>query len=280
MARYDSRTQQFVPHLPDIPAQSPGALSFSRDGRWVAYVSSGILYRSRTDGSERLRLTSIPLAIDHPRFSADGKRIAFHAYRQGDQFRIFVISAGGGEPEAMTSGSYMDLEPEWSPDGNLLLFRRGPPPSGGSEAKGYACLLDIKAKRLSPLPGSEGAQAFRWSPQGRYIFAVTGSGLRLFDFQFQSGEWRQLVKPSAFRDPFWSQDGRYICGQEFVGHVDQPIIRIRVRDGTIERVTTPDLALPPDVAGYSFAGLAPDGSPLAILLRKNSDIYALDLDLP
>jgi hypothetical protein len=35
-----------------------------------------------------------------------------------------------------------------------------------------------------------------------------------------------------------------------------------------------------DLIGFSLAGLAPDGSPLASLIRSDSDIFALDLDLP
>jgi WD40 repeat protein len=128
------------------------------------------------------------------------------------------------------------------------------------------------------LPGSEQADHFRWSPDGRYIFARTSSGLTLFDFR--SHEWRQLNGPVRFENPFWSRDSKYVYGQEAFGHAEQPIVRIRVSDGAIERVTGPDLALPPDVASCGFAGLTPDGSPMAILLRKNSDIYSLDLDLP
>ena len=42
----------------------------------------------------------------------------------------------------------------------------------------------------------------------------------------------------------------------------------------------PDLSLPSYVRTCAFLGLAPDGSPLAVLLRKNSDIDGLDLNLP
>jgi hypothetical protein len=53
-----------------------------------------------------------------------------------------------------------------------------------------------------------------------------------------------------------------------------------ISDGAIGRVTGPDLALPPDVASCGFAGVTLDGSPMAVLLRKNSDFYSLDLGLP
>jgi hypothetical protein len=45
-------------------------------------------------------------------------------------------------------------------------------------------------------------------------------------------------------------------------------------------VRTMQSALRADVLSYSLTGLTPDGSPLASLVRSNSDIYALELDLP
>jgi hypothetical protein len=35
-----------------------------------------------------------------------------------------------------------------------------------------------------------------------------------------------------------------------------------------------------DLDRYSFSGLAPDDAPIAVVVRTNSDIYALELDVP
>ena len=76
LVRYDMKTGQFVPYLSGISA---ACVSFSSDGKWVAYVTfpEGILWRMRTDGSERLQLTFSPLRAFQPSWSSDGKRIAF-----------------------------------------------------------------------------------------------------------------------------------------------------------------------------------------------------------
>ena len=55
---------------------------------------------------------------------------------------------------------------------------------------------------------------------------------------------------------------------------------MRVRDLRVEQITSARQTFGADVLGYRLTGLTPDGSPLASLLRRNSDMYALELDLP
>jgi Tol biopolymer transport system component len=56
LVRYDMKSHQFEPFLSGISATDP---TFSRDGKWVAYASypDHSLWRSRSDGSERMQLT-------------------------------------------------------------------------------------------------------------------------------------------------------------------------------------------------------------------------------
>ena len=95
LSRYDRNIGQFVPFY---SGQSVEATAFSKDGLWIAYVTypEGALWRSRLDGSERLRLTDPPLYPLNPRWSPDGKQIAFWAAQTGETDSIYTVSAEGG----------------------------------------------------------------------------------------------------------------------------------------------------------------------------------------
>jgi len=91
LVRYDATTQHFVPYLSGI---SVDWVDFSRDGAWVVYESfpEGCLWRSKADGSERLQLTFPPMHVLTPRWSPDGKRIAFMGHMPGGPWKIYVVS--------------------------------------------------------------------------------------------------------------------------------------------------------------------------------------------
>ena len=80
------------------------------------------------DGSNQMQLTLMRTsATGTPRWSPDGKQIAFDSTLQGHS-DIFVISASGGTPRRLTSGPYDSETPAWSHDGRWIYFtsvRRG-----------------------------------------------------------------------------------------------------------------------------------------------------------
>ena len=75
MMRFDAQTQRFTSFLPGIPAER---VNYSRDGAWMAYIKLGELWRSRTDGSERLQLTFRPMRVDGPYLVARWQANRFH----------------------------------------------------------------------------------------------------------------------------------------------------------------------------------------------------------
>jgi Tol biopolymer transport system component len=105
-------------HLNDIPL-------FAADGQWVAYISypDNVLWRSRRNGSERLQFTYPPLIASMPRWSPDGKQIAFTGFETGKLQKIYLISSSGGAPQLLLpEGTAFKDDPIWSADGKSIIF--------------------------------------------------------------------------------------------------------------------------------------------------------------
>jgi DNA-binding winged helix-turn-helix (wHTH) protein/Tol biopolymer transport system component len=279
LARYDTESHRFVPFLSGIPARW---LAFSQDGRWVAYVdgADGSLWRSAADGSQRLRLTSSPPAAVYPRWSPDGKRILFHLVNPGVRRKLYVIPSEGGKAEMLVPGSSEEEQADWFPDGNSLLFDRDSPTTGKGTASRDICILNLTTRQVSVLRGSQGLKFTTLCPRGRYATAVTEDARKLMLYDFRARRWAELATGHGIIHAFWTRDSQYVYYQDEYGGPDQPIIRVRIADHKTERVTGPGSDLPMDVEDILLIGISPDGSPLVSLQRSNSDIYALDLDLP
>lgn len=89
-----------------------------RDGNSEIYVMA-------PDGSSQTRLTNHDAIDLQPRVSPDGTRIAFYSNRDGslpDQFDVYVMDADGSDV-ARVAGDFTACCPEWSPDGETLLFQ-------------------------------------------------------------------------------------------------------------------------------------------------------------
>src|SRR5262249_46803606 len=75
-------------------------------------------------GGEARRLTSFQGQAGNPRFSPDGKWIAFTGEYAGN-LDVYVVSAEGGEPRRLTWHPGPDLVEGWTPDGKSIVFNSG-----------------------------------------------------------------------------------------------------------------------------------------------------------
>jgi Tol biopolymer transport system component/predicted Ser/Thr protein kinase len=272
LARYDAKSQQFVPYLSGLSGDS---VSFSRDGQWMAYVAypEGTLWRARADGSERLQLTFPPLTTYLPRWSPDGKQIAFQAEMPGKPWAMYVTSAEGGDPQEIAS----ELgDPGWSADGKSLVFSDTPPVFGPNASGKVAIhLMDLKTREVTTLAGSEGLYSPRWSPDGRYIAALRAGPETLMLFDFSTQKWVRLEQ-IAVGFPSWSRDSKYIYFDSEGD--DRAFDRVRISDHKLERlVSLRGLRLTGD---FGWTGLAQDDSPVVLRDVGTQEIYVLDWNVP
>ena len=193
LVHYESKSGEFVPYLSGISAEF---VDFSRDGKWVTYVSfpEHTLWRSKIDGSERLQLTLPPVQATMPRWSPDGKRIAYFDTAPGKPWRISLISAEGGTPERLLEEPRNEMDPNWSADGNSLIFSYFPIFDKAPPEKLGIYMVDVRTRNVKKLPGSDGLWTPRWSLDGRYIVARSLDSHSLMLFDFHSQTWRELVE--------------------------------------------------------------------------------------
>src|SRR5215469_13670241 len=140
--RYDISTRATVPFLAGMSVFGP---TFSSDGKWLAYATvDHSLWRSRTDGSERLQLTFPPVATWNLSISPDGKWVA---YSSGEG--VFIVSIDGGAPRKVIDRP-VGLN-GWSPDGNFLIFNDSDLSWQTPEIK----LVGVRNGKTSLIPGGQ-----------------------------------------------------------------------------------------------------------------------------
>jgi len=271
LARYDAKSQQFVPYLSGLSADS---VSISKDGQWVAFVSypDGSLWRMKLDGSERLQLTFPPTSAYLARWSPDGKQIAFLATSPTKSWTIQLISADGGNPQEIFSALG---DPGWSADGTTLVFSDRWSPEAEKKGSFSIQFMDLKTRKVTTLAGSEGFYSPRWSPDGRYIAALHAGPETLMLFDFSTQKWVQLAQ-MVVGFPSWSSDSKYIYFDS--QGEDRAFNRLRISDHKLERlVSLKNLRL---TGSLGWTGLAQDDSPVVLRDVGTQEIYALDWNAP
>jgi serine/threonine protein kinase/Tol biopolymer transport system component len=271
LIRYDRAMREFVLALSGISA---GELDFSPDGKSVVYVSYPdlLLWRSRVDGSERQQLTYSPVLAHDPRWSPDGREIAFLDTQLGKPSKVFVIPSPGGTPKGIFNENIREGAPSWSPDSKKIVFSRL-----STDEKLSIAVVDLASKKLGEIPGPE-ARFPRWSPDGERLAAMTIDSRKLLLYEFKTQKWSEWVAEPAgvIGTPTWSRDGKYLYydtqGENAGYH------RIGVGNSRSELVVDIRELLRYDYG--SWCGITPDGSPLFVRNLSTDEIYSLELKLP
>jgi eukaryotic-like serine/threonine-protein kinase len=275
LVHYDPASKQFVPFLGGLAAYG---VVFSHDGKSIAYVSllDDTLWTSQVDGSQKIQLTYPPDHVALPRWSPDGKQIAYMGSQLGKPWKAYAISSQGGTPEQLLPGNTTEGDPAFSPDGTRIVFSTGEP---GAQQKSEIRIMDVATKQVTTVPGSSGMFSPRWSPDGRYLAALDfeeiSKTLRLFDFQ--TGKWSDWATDPVFVGyPAWTSDSRYV---EYSS--DTLVKRIKVGEShpetlfsmkELHQYSTPEFG--------AWTDNAADNSRMFLRDVSTHGLFTLDVDFP
>lgn len=285
LIRYDSQTGRFVTYLPGVSAVET---QVSPDGTSVLYISypDRALWRSRSDGSERVQLTFPPLMVFYPKISPDGTRVVFNGFTTDSGFGVYLLSMKGGTPEKVVKE--FGHAPTWSPDGNSLAYGALRPGHHYVDG-GHWCeihIINLQTKKVSVIPTDANWFGPWWPRPDKLVAAgsVGGGPGEPYLFDFKSNKWSKLGADFDVLSWAPSPDGKYLYLLTSDSQSEK-VRRLRASDFKVEMVA--------DVAGVrlvsddslkassgGWIGLAAGGSPTLTHDVGSDEIYALDVKWP
>ena len=271
LVRYDLSTHSFTMLLPEAFATF---VDFTKNREFAAYVKSqnGSLWVSRADGNDARQLSPAGMGVQLPRWSPDGKWIAFMGQLPHRPFRIFVLSVVGGVPKEATKGNDNQGAPTWSPDGRFLVYG-----NVLCQEEGTCAIhrIDLASGKVTTFPNSQGLSTARWSPDGRHIAALNSLRRELFVFDLGSQQWCKLADGINGNDVSWSSDSRYLYTKSSMNGPTE-ILRAAVSGGPVQTVLNLDSFSKSVGQLDTWFSLTPDNALLLNRWLNTSEIYALN----
>lgn len=138
----------------------------------------------------------------------------------GSRWRLFVVDAAGRSPRQLSSGTFDDIQPAWSPDGSQVVF------VSNRDGSFHLYVMNADGSNVRQLTrGSAQERSPAWSPDGRLLAFVSnqdGGRNQIFVMPAEGGEPRQLTRGAAnVGSPSWSPDGKQIVFHREQGELTQ-----------------------------------------------------------
>ena len=211
----------------------------------IVFTYLADIWTADENGGNVQRVTVHKARDVYPRFSPDGRWIAFSSDRDGN-LDVFVIPSGGGTAKQLTFHSADDSVLGWSPDSRSVLFGT----SRGEDFMGRIYTVSVDGG-LPRNTGSDMGVYASYSPDGRKLAINRKSQSywrKYYRGSFQSDVTVMDVASKKFSDvtdfegmdswPMWNQDGHIYFVSDREGSGLTNIWRAPESGGKAERVTS------------------------------------------
>lgn len=159
--------------------------SLSPDGLTVAFIYEGDIWTVPTAGGTAKRITAMDGNENNPRFSPDGKWIAFNGNKDGNS-NIYIVPVTGGQVKQLTWHSAADNLDSWSWDSKKLFFTSG----RYNNFSAYAVSIDggTPARLFSEHYWENSHFVVQDSKTGTFYFSESGESYRSSNRKRYKGE--------------------------------------------------------------------------------------------
>jgi tricorn protease len=211
----------------------------------IAFTYLGDIWTADESGQNIKRLTVHKARDAYPRFSPDGKWIAFSSDRNGN-LDVFIIPSEGGRAKQLTFHAADDTVQGWTPDSRAVLFAT----QRGEDFMGKLYLVNIDDAKERNAGADMGVYA-TFSPDGRKLAINRKSQAywrKYYRGSYQSDVTVMEIAAKKFTDltdfdgmdswPMWSTDGHIYFVSDREGNGLTNIWRVPERGGKAERVTS------------------------------------------
>ena len=181
----------------------------------IVFAYGSYLWKVDRKGGAAVRLTSGPGAASNPKFSADGKWLAFTASYNGN-LNVYVMAAEGGQPRQLTYSAGDDLVDGWSPDGKNIIFQSLRDSFSDRYRQIYTVPFEGGVAKSLPLPMGYEAS---YSPDGTHL-AYMPLPREIF---FGAGD--------SFMHAFWSHYHGGLASQVWIADMsDSSVVKLPHED--------------------------------------------------